>query len=169
VDTTTDQQPAEDQEAPSRRSFRWLIGVGVGVVVAAGVLVWAAGIEDAPRKQDLSTPRGAAETFAQAAAAGDVDGVLAATCLGHDGCAEQHGGGATPAHLSEAKEVIVKNVREIGARFRQAEFTGTRAGAVAGTQEVDYRLPGMPEAERSYLVFVEYQNRWLYIGTGGPS
>jgi hypothetical protein len=59
------------------------------------------------------------------------------------------------------------NAGEIGARLRHAEFTTARTGTQHNTREVDYRLPGVPE--RSYLVFVHYQDRWLYIATGGPT
>lgn len=170
--TSTDPQQSDSGAAvaprPRRRPPAWLVGAGIALVAIVAVTLLRG--EDAPAaKRDLSTPEGAAEAFAGAAAAGDVEGVLAITCLGSAGCAAEHGGGVTPEQVTAAKKVIAEHVREIGGKFGNAEFTATRAGAEPGTREVDYRLPGMPEGERNYLVFVEYQNRWLYIGTGGPA
>ncbi|MCT2581945.1 hypothetical protein [Actinophytocola gossypii] len=168
-DTEPDTGPGTETDARPRARRRppaWLLGAGAVLVVIVAVALLRGG-EDEPRPTDLTTPEGAAEAFAQAAAAGDVDGLLAVTCLGDNGCAAEHGGGANPEQISAAKKVIADNVREIGSRFGYAEFTPARPGAEPGTRAVDYRLPGMPENERHYLIFVEYQDRWLYIATGG--
>ncbi len=169
--TSTDPQQSDTGATAPRRRRRppaWLVGAGLALAAIAAVTFLRG--EDAPAaKRDLSTPEGAARAFAGAAAAGDVEGVLAITCLGSAGCTAEHGGGVTPEQVAAAEKVIAKNVREIGGRFGNAEFTASRAGTEPGTREVDYRLPGMPEGERNYLVFVEYQNRWLYIATGGPA
>jgi hypothetical protein len=155
---------------PRRRLPGWVfVAVGALVAVVAVVLLRSGGEGDATAQRDLSTPQGAAEAFAMAAAAGDVDGVLAATCLGDAGCAAEHGHGVTPEAVKAAQKVIADNVRQIGGRFQYAEFTTVRAGAEPGTQEVDYRLPGLPEGERNYLIFIRYRDRWLYIASGGPT
>jgi hypothetical protein len=163
------QSDAERTASPRRRRRppAWLVGAGVAVVAIVTLVVLHDGGEgDAASSRDLSTPEGAAKAFAMAAAVGDVDGVLAATCLGDAGCAAEHGDGVTTQQITAAKKVIADNVREIGGRLRYAEFTTARAGAQPGTREVDYRLPGVSQQERSYLVFVQYRNRWLYIATG---
>jgi hypothetical protein len=164
------QQSTAEPAAPSRRRRRppnWLIGASVAAAAIVAVVVVRDG--DTTPPPDLSTPQGAAEAFAMAAATDDVDGVLATSCLGDNGCATAHGGGATTRQIATAKKVIADNLREIGGRLRHAEFTTARAGTQPGTQEVDYRLPGVPREERNYLVFVHYQDRWLYIATGGPA
>jgi hypothetical protein len=171
---STDPQQSDvdetDPPRPRRRPSPWLVVAGVVLaVVVAAVLLRGGGEDAAAGPRDLTTPKGAAEAFAQAAATGDVEGMLAVTCLGDDGCAAEHGGDVTPEQVRAAKKVIADQMREISGRFGHAVFTTARAGAEPGTQEVDYRLPGMPEGERNYLVFVEYQDRWLYIATGGPT
>jgi len=166
----TGTDPAGTEDDTSLRSRRrppaWLVGAGGVLVVIVAVALLRGGGDDSARAQDLSTPESAAEAFARAAAAGDVDGLLAVTCLGDAGCAAEHGGGASTEQITAAKRVLADNVREIGGRFGHAHFTAARAGSEPGTREVDYRLPGMPENERNYLVFVEHQDRWFYIATG---
>jgi hypothetical protein len=170
VTASTDSPQSDiDNAAPRRRPPAWLIVVGGALVVIVAMSLLSGG-DDAPaRPRDLSTPVGAAEAFSAAAAANDVDGLLAVTCLGYDGCASAHGGGITTEQINAAKKVLADNVHLIGRRFTNAQFSAARAGTQPGTREVDYRVPGMPEGERNYLIFVEYENRWLYISTGGPA
>ncbi|MFC4855990.1 hypothetical protein [Actinophytocola glycyrrhizae] len=170
--TDPQQSDAEPTASPRRRRRppAWLVGAGAALaVIVAMVLLRDGGDGDAAVPRDLSTPKGAAEAFAMAAAAGDVDGVFAAACLGDDGCAAEHGGDVTAQQITAAKKVITDNVREIGGRLRHAQFTTARDGAQPGTQEVDYRLPGASPGERNYLIFVQYRDRWLYIASGGTT
>lgn len=167
--TDPQQSDAEPSASPRRRRPpAWLIGAAAALAaIVAVVLLRDAG--DTAGARDLSTPHGAAEAFAMAAAAGDVSGVLAAACLGDPGCAAEHGGGVTTQQITAAKKLIADNLREIGGRLRHAEFTTARDGTLPGTREVDYRLPGAAQGERTYLVFVHYRDRWLYIATGGTT
>lgn len=168
----SDTEPTAEATAaprPRRQAPGWLLAAGSALAVVAAVVLWRAVTDEPAPQRDLSTPEGAAAAFAGAAAAGDVDGVLAVTCLADAGCAAKHGGGVPTEQVAAAKKVIVENVPKIGARFGNARFATARAGAQPGTREVDYRLPGMPAGERHYLVFVEHDDRWLYIGTGGPT
>lgn len=166
---STDAQQTDPRPATRRRPPPWVFAVGGALVVIAAVVLLRGGGDESAEPRDRSTPAGAAEVFARAAAVGDVDGVLAVTCLGDPGCVSEHGDGVTPEQIAAAKEVIATNVRDIGGRFGSATFTETRAGSEPGTQEVDYLLPGVPEGERNYLVFVEHGERWFYIATGGPA
>ncbi len=162
----TGAEPAEDDAPRSRRRPPLWLLVAAGLLVVVAVVTFTR--DTGTTAPDLSTPEGAARAFAQSAAVGDVDGVIAVTCLGDDGCAAEHGDGVTDDQLRAAKKVIADNVHEIGNLFARVRFTSARPGAEPGTQEVDYRLPGM--RARNYLVFVEHEDRWLYIGTGtGPT
>lgn len=162
----SDTEPTATPRRPRRPPTR-LVGVGVALAVIGAVVLLRDGEADEAVPRDLSTPEGAAATFATAASTGDVDGLLSATCLGNAGCAAEHGGGLSAQQITTAKKIMSDNVGEIGDRRRHAEFTTARTGAQRSTREVDYRLPGV--SERSYLVFVHYQDRWLYIATGGPT
>jgi hypothetical protein len=167
--TNPQQSDIETIASPRRRPPAWLVGAGVVLAVIGVVAFLRDGGGDAAVPGDLSTPQGAATAFAAAASAGDVDGVLAATCLGNAGCAAEHGGGVSAQQITAAKKIIADNVGDIGARLRHVEFTSTRAGTQPSTSEVDYRLPGTAAGERNYLVFVHYRDRWLYLATGGPT
>ncbi|MFL6127384.1 hypothetical protein [Actinophytocola sp.] len=172
VTESTDEpdEPAEvtGSARPRRRPPAWLFAVA-GALLVVAVVAFLRGGGDAARPRDLSTPQGAAEAFAAAASAGDVDGMLAVTCLGDAGCAAEHGKGITKEEIRAAQKVIAGNMRELGGRFRYAEFTDVRAGAEPGTRDVDYRLPGVSDEQRNYLVFVKYRDRWLYIASGGST
>jgi hypothetical protein len=170
--TDPQQSDAEPTASPRRRRPpAWLVGGGVALAaIVAMVLVRDGGNGGGPAgPQDLSTPQGAAKAFAFAAGSGDGDGVLAVTCLGDTGCAAEHGGGVTAQQITAAKKLLSDNLLEIGGRLRHAVFTTAHAGTQPDTREVDYRLPGTAQGERNYLVFVHYQDRWLYIATGGPT
>jgi hypothetical protein len=162
----SDTEPTATPRRP-RRPPTWLVGAGVVLAVIGAVVLLRGHEADEAVPRDLSTPEGAAAAFASAASTGDVDGLLAATCLGNAGCAAEHGGGLSAQQITTAKKILSDNAGEIGARLRHAEFTTARTGTQHNTREVDYRLPGV--SERSYLVFVHYQDRWLYIATGGPT
>lgn len=170
----TDPQQSDTEQAAAPRRRRppaWLVGAGTALVaVVAMVLLRDGGDHDTTVPRDLSTPQGAAETFAMAASVGDVDSVLASACLGDPGCVAEHGNGVTPQQVTAAKKVIADNMRELGGQLRNARFTTAHAGTRPGTQEVDYLLPGAAREERTYLVFVHYRDRWLYLATGsGPA
>lgn len=176
---TASTEPHSDTEVavPAKRHRTppaWLLGALSAIVVIVVVMLIRGGGDEPDATgagpADVTTPQGAAEAFARASAAGDVAGVLDVTCLGNAGCAAAQGGpNLTPEQIAAAKDVVAANVRDIGARFGYAEFTGVRDGARPGTREVDYRLPGTPAGERNYLVFVEHDGRWFYIATGGGS
>lgn len=163
TDSQQSDTPAETRRR--RRPPTWLLIAAGVLAVAAAVTLLRGGA--AERQWDMSTPEGAAEAFASAAAAGDVEGILSVTCLGNGGCAAEHGGGVTTEQIDAAKKVVADHVRDLGGEFASAQFSASQAGTQPGTREVDYRLPGMPEEERHYLVFVKHQDRWLYIATGG--
>lgn len=155
-----------------KKSLPWLV-IGAVVLAAAVVIPLALTDDDTPEtpraeRYDLSSPERAAESFAGAAAAGDGPALLALTCVADPGCVQRQGLGAAE-QVDQAKQMIVAGVADLATQLDSAQFTDATEASVPGAMEVGYRTPGMPAGERRTLMFVEFEGRWLYLGSAAAA
>lgn len=153
------------------RTVAWVV---VGVLVLAGAVtavVVLPGDDEAARPvagYDLSSPRRAAQSFADAAIAGDPDALLELTCVAHADCVAGQGR-VSPEQVEQAKRQIVDGLPTLADRLRDAEFGAVREAVVPGGTEVELRSPAVPADGEAALVFVELDGDWLYAGSVGAA
>lgn len=112
---------------------------------------------------DLSTPRAAAESFAQAAGTGSGDELLELTCAGHAACVTEHSAGMSGAQLTEVQNTIRDGVYELAQHLQDAEFAEPVDGETPGSKNVPYRTPAMTGDAYLTLTFVQSDGDWLYL------
>ena len=154
-----------------RRTPIWL-AIGAAVLAAAvlGTLVLTAGGDEpaADGGYDLSSPERAARSFADAAAAGDEDGLLGLTCVAHPECVTQQGQ-VSPDEVEDAKAVLRDGMGRLAGELGDAEFGQVSEASLPGAVEVGYTTPASPDGLRQALIFVELDGVWLYVGSVGAA